>query len=87
MLTKGMGYYADGEAEVYADRDCQSDRMYFLDLSCWKLISSDAVPHLDRMDGNSSLRVGAADAIEGRWKGYYNLVCSLPGANGVAQIA
>jgi len=79
--------YPGGSAEVYPEYNCQDDRAFALQMNTWKLISSRPVPHMDKMDGNSVLRVQTADAVEGRFKAYANLVCSLPGANGVIQLA
>lgn len=78
-----------GAATVYADYNCQPDRIFCLTLKHWKLISAKQVPHLDILGAqpDGTLRVSNADAIEGRWKAYSNLMCMLPGGSGVGQTA
>ena len=72
----------DGTIQMFADRNCQTATGWLLQMDTWKLLSLDAVPHIDTDgDGMQMLRVGNADACEARIKAYSNLACEAPGWN------
>lgn len=72
---------------IYADQNCQADRMYVLQMNTWKLCSlGKAVMILDT-DGNKNLRMSSSDSVEIRIGGYKNLACYAPGFNGNFKIA
>jgi hypothetical protein len=76
-----------GPIRVYPDADCPTNRGYILQMDTWKLHHLDGFPHIDTLDGNSSLRRAAADGIEVRARYWANLVCAAPGWNGVFSVS
>lgn len=74
---------AGGPVKCMADRSCQVQRGYMLQVDTWKLISLGPVPEIlkyeDRLE---MLRVYNQDSAENRVGGYYNLTCNAPGWNG-----
>ena len=80
---------AYGKVSVLADRNCQPQTCYLLQMNTWKLRSLNKVPHILRygMEGLEGLRVGNADALEVRIGHYSNLTCSAPGWNCVVRLS
>lgn len=76
-----------GPITVMADRNCQSQTAYLLQMDTLKLRSLGRCPHILTygLEGLEGLRVGNADALEIRIGGYMNLICNAPGWN--AKIA
>jgi len=75
-----------GTVEVLGDPACPENRMYMLDLSCWKIHHLKGLPHLVEDDGLARLRVADADQVEFRYRLWMNLACTAPGKNGVAAL-
>lgn len=75
-----------GEAMVVADRKCDLNLGYALQLDTWKLYSMDKIGHLVDDDGLGVLRTPNSDAIEARIRSYLQLGCKAPGYNGVVQL-
>jgi hypothetical protein len=79
---------AQGPIKVLADRNCQVQTAFMLQLDTWKVISLGPVPKVlkyeDRME---LLRVYNADSAECRVGAYFNLVCNAPGWNGQLKLA
>ena len=75
-----------GEAMVIADRKCDLNLAYALQMDTWKLYSMDKIGHLVDDDGLGVLRTPNSDAIEARIRSYLQLGCKAPGYNGVAQL-
>lgn len=71
----------NSEIKVFADRHCQANTGWLLQLDTWKLHSSGGVPQLLEEDGQSILREATDDAYEGRWGAYYQIYCYAPGYN------
>jgi hypothetical protein len=67
--------------EVYADRHCQPNTGWLLQMDTWTLHSTGGVPMLLEEDGQSILREATDDAYEGRWGAYYQMYCNAPGYN------
>ena len=79
---------ADGPLKCYADRNCQVQTGYMLQLDTWKLISLGAVPKILRYEDRvEMLRVYNSDAAEARVAAYLNLVCNAPGWNGQLKLS
>lgn len=76
-----------GPITVMADRNCQSNRIYLLEMNTWKFRSLGRAPHILTYgrEGLEGLRVGNADALEVRTGYYGNLICNAPGWNCVIQ--
>ncbi len=70
-----------GTATVYADQDCDSGRMYSLQLDTWKLYSLKKAPRIFDRDGNKLSRVYNADRWEARIGYFAQLGCTAPGFN------
>ena len=81
-----MVHTSAGPVKVFPDADCPTNRCYVLQMDTWKLHHLDGFPHIDTLDGNSSLRRSTADGIEVRARYWANLVCAAPGWNGVFSI-
>jgi hypothetical protein len=67
--------------ECYADRHCQPNLGWLLQLDTWTLHSTGGVPMLLEEDGQSILREATDDAYEGRWGAYYQMYTNAPGLN------
>jgi len=67
--------------EIYADRHCQPNKGWMLQMDTWCLHSTGGVPMLLEEDGQSILREATDDAYEGRWGAYYQMYCNAPGYN------
>ncbi len=77
---------ADAEINLFADRNCPSQRVYLLDPDSWTLGSMKAVPHiLTELDGLTELRDPNADSIQIRIGSYAILACNAPGKNVVVK--
>jgi len=77
---------ADSEINLFADRNCPSQRVYLLDPDCWTLGSMKPVPHiLTELDGLTELRDPNADSIQIRIGSYAILACNAPGKNVVVK--
>ena len=75
---------ADAEINLFADRNCPSQRVYLIDPDSWTLGSMKAVPHiLTELDGLTELRDPNADSIQIRIGSYAILACNAPGHNSV----
>jgi len=73
---------AAGPIEVFADRNCQAQTGYLVQLDTWKLYSLQPVPHIFHYGGGDNmdmLRLANADAAEVRTGYYAQLGCRAPG--------
>jgi hypothetical protein len=77
MIIRGQS----GDLRAIADPQVDPGEFYMLDMSTWRLITLDGVPHLDTSDGLSALRQQQTDGIAMRWRAWYQPVCDLPGRN------
>ena len=77
----------EGDVALISDPFCQSDRAWALQSDTWEFSSDGEYPGLLANDGNEILREATADAYEGRFGGYGNLICHGPGFNGVMILA
>ncbi len=75
-----------GTLRAVSDPDCPTNRGYVLNPSTLYLKHLDGLPHIIKDDGKPSLRQASADGIEARARGWVNLICTMPGANGVYSI-
>lgn len=75
-----------GTLTAYSDPDCPTNRGYVLNLKTLYLKHLRGLPHIIMDDGIKSLRQTSADGIEARVRGWVNMVCTEPGANGVFAI-
>jgi hypothetical protein len=71
----------NGPISVYADRHCQHNTGWLLQLDTWCLHSAGGVPMLLQEDGQTILREATSDGYEGRWGAYYQVYCYAPGYN------
>lgn len=71
-----------GMLKVYADSDCPEDRGYILTLDTW-VIRHLGLPEIVSTDGLTALRRPGLDQVEIRCRYYAQLVCKVPGDNGV----
>ena len=78
-----------GPITVMADRNCQSQTAYLLEMDTWKFRSLNKAPHILTygMEGLEGLRVGNADALEVRSGFYGNLICNAPGWNANVRLS
>ena len=83
LLVKGVS----GDMELIADPQIDPGLFYMLDMETWWLGSLGSVPMLVEEDGRPALREANADAIEIRWRAWYQLICDAPGKNLVGQFA
>lgn len=72
-----------GKITVLPDRDCPETLQYMLTMDTWGLFSLKEPIMLLDQDGNKLLREGAADALEVRVGGYFQMGCDSPKDNGV----
>ncbi len=70
-----------GPVTIYADQDCDSGKMYSLQLNTWKLYSLKKAPRIFDRDGNKLSRVYNADSWEARIGYFAQLGCTAPGFN------
>tara|TARA_R100000808_G_C2155477_1_gene168154 strand:+ start:16626 stop:17843 length:1218 start_codon:yes stop_codon:yes gene_type:complete len=70
-----------GTMKVIPDADCQPDTAWLLQMDTWSLNSLGECPRILTHDGNKSLRISDADAIEVRIGYYANIACKAPGWN------
>jgi hypothetical protein len=76
----------NGDIECFADRNCQPNTGWLLQMNTWKLYSLNAVPFIFKYgDGMEMLRVANADASETRVGFYAAPGCDAPGWN--SQVA
>ncbi len=75
-----------GSIKFYSDPDCPPSRGYIIntDSLCIKHLKS--WPHIISDDGRPSLRQTSDDGVEARARAMGNLICTMPGANGVFSI-
>ena len=73
-------------ATVIPDHNCPADKMFMLQLDTWKLKSLEGMPMILDMDGLKMLRVSNDDSVEVRVGYYANVICEVPGFNGVFSI-
>lgn len=71
----------NGIAKVIADKDCQADVAWGLDMRRWKFYSLKKCPRILQRDGNKTLRTSSADGEEFRVGYYGQLGCRAPGHN------
>lgn len=72
----------NGDIDCFADRNCQGQAAWLLQMNTWKLLSLNPVPHIFRYgDGLEMLRVSNADASEVRCGYYAQPTCKAPGWN------
>jgi len=76
-----------GDMELIPDPQVDPGLFYMLDMDTWSLLTLGAVPHLIEDDGRPALREASSDAIEIRWRAWYQLVCDAPGHNLVGTFA
>lgn len=67
--------------DVYADRHCQANTGWLLQMDTWCLHTTGGLPMLLEEDGQSILREATDDAYEGRWGYYGQMYCTAPGYN------
>lgn len=70
-----------GPVKCIADRSCQADRIWGLQLGVWKLKSLGKAVEVFDTDGSTLLRQSDEDGVEGRLHFYGNLGCRAPGWN------
>ena len=70
-----------GTMKVIPDADCPADTAWLLQMDTWSLNSLGECPRILTHDGNKSLRIADADAIEVRIGYYANIACKAPGWN------
>ena len=70
-----------GTMKIIPDADAQPDTAWMLQLDSWSLNSLGECPRILTHDGNKSLRISDADAIEVRIGYYANIACKAPGWN------
>lgn len=75
-----------GTVRVISDPDCPTNRGYVLNMDTMYLKHLKGFPHIIEDDGRPNLRQNSADGIEARVRSMGNLVCTMPGANGVFAI-
>lgn len=83
LVVKGP----EGDVAVISDPFCPDNRAYGLQSDTWEFSTDGMFPALLAEDGNEILREATADAYEGRFGGYGNLICHAPGLNGVMILA
>ena len=83
LLVKGVS----GSMEALADPQIDPGLFYMLDMDTWWINHLDGVPHLVEDDGRPALREATSDAIEIRWRAWYQPVCDAPGYNLVGTFA
>jgi hypothetical protein len=77
---------ADSEINIFADRNCPSQRVYLIDPDAWTLGSMKACPHiLTELDGLTELRDPSNDATQVRIGSYAILASNAPGHNAVVK--
>ena len=76
-----------GPITALADQNCQSDRVYMLQMDTWQLASLGMAPKLLKSDGMDFLRVSTDDAVEVRVGAYLQMGCVAPGWNGVGKLS
>jgi hypothetical protein len=70
-----------GPVKCIADRNCQSNRIWGLQLGVWKLKSLGKAVEVFDTDGMQLLRQSDEDGVEGRIHFYGNVGCRAPGWN------
>lgn len=75
-----------GTLRAYSDADCPTNRGYVLNMDTLYIKHLKGLPHIVSDDGKPSLRQTSADGIEARVRSWSNLICTVPGANGVFAI-
>jgi hypothetical protein len=76
-----------GDIRLMADPQVDPGTFYMLDMDTWWVAHLDGLPHLDESDGRPAARESTSDAIEIRWRSWYQLVCDAPGKNAVGTFA
>jgi hypothetical protein len=76
-----------GDLEVLPDPQVDPGTFYMLDMDTWHLKTLGALPHLVEDDGRPTLREATSDAVEIRWRGWYQLISDAPGRNLVGTFA
>jgi len=76
-----------GDMELLPDPQVDPGLFYMLDMDTWSVMHLNALPHLVEDDGRPALREATGDALEIRWRAWYNLVCDAPGKNLVGTFA
>lgn len=75
-----------GTLKCYSDPDVPTNRGRVLNKASLFIKHLHAFTHVIRDDGRASLRQSSADGIEARVRSMGNLICTVPGANGVFSI-
>jgi hypothetical protein len=75
-----------GDVKVYADPDCPMNRGYILQMDTWFVKHMEAFPHVVEDDNLKSLRSASYDAVETRFRQWWQLGCKAPGYNGVFSL-
>jgi hypothetical protein len=78
-----------GVCRLVMDQFCPSNVAYILDSDTWTFRSASGAPEIFDVDGTDGtmLRSPTADAYEVRVGYYGNLMCTMPGHNGVIQLS
>lgn len=76
-----------GAIKVYSDADCPTNRFFVGDFEqFFYRYLGDTFVHTIKDDGKSSLRQGAADGVESRFRIHSNTICPLPGSFAIGAI-
>jgi len=77
-----------GDVEIIADKHCNRDVAYLLQMDTWQLCSLGEAPFMFVGDGDQRMLTEAtADAVQGRFMYYGNLGCKMPGYNARMDIS
>ena len=76
-----------GDMELLPNPQIDPGLFYMLDMDTLWINHLDGLPHLVEDDGRPALREATSDAIEIRWRGWYQLVCDAPGKNAVGTFS
>ena len=76
-----------GDMELVSDPQVDPGLFYMLDMDTWNVKHLGGLPHLVEDDGRPALRESTVDAIEIRWRGWYQLICDAPGRNLVGSFS
>lgn len=82
VADQGYTGYAFAGVPVKTSRHVDNGCIIFLSTKSWKMTELESGKFADE-DGDILSRVGIADAYEGFYKWYYNVVCTKPNTNGI----
>lgn len=75
-----------GTLRCISDPDCPTTLGFVLNTETLYLKHLRGLPHIIKDDDRPSLRQTSADGVEARARGWVNLICTKPGANGTFAI-